>query len=177
MYSLNAPVPAAVDRLVDDHADRLAAFETIRDVYTLVIKRFGPRAPAAVDALARDLETVLAEWGPIEARITGFDAFSDPPGGPAPVLYLAVESPGLVALHEALIRTFGTVSSEIEGERYVPHITLARGGARTAIAPLTDREIDPIMWTIDEVTLWDARYDQPVSTFSLPSGRRYVSDG
>lgn len=168
MYSLNAALPPAIVERREALAASLEPFDTVRDPLTLVVKRFGARSPDAVDRLDRAVGELLGGWGPIAARNDGVDAFVDPPAGPGPVVYLTVDSPGLVALHEALAERFGLADVTIEGPRYVPHITLARGGSRADLDALTGRSLAPIEWTVDEVLLWTARYDRPVTRYPLP---------
>lgn len=175
MYSLNAVAPDAVHSLIASSAELLDPFDQHRDRPALVIKRFGDLTPEGTASIQARLNDILTGWAPMHARITGFDVFVSPPGGPAPVIYLSVESPEIEHLHETLVRAFGVVSSDIEGDRFVPHITVARGGDRTAIAPLTDQSVDPIEWTIDEVTLWDAKYELAVHRYGLPNGGDVLS--
>lgn len=171
MHSLNAPVPAVIAERRDDLVDQLSTFERHREHLTLVVKRFGERSPGALVHLEHQLEDILTRWGPIEARITGVDAFVDPPGGPAPVVYFAVDSPGLTSLHMELVDRFGMADPTIEGDRYVPHITLARGGSRVGLSEVTGHPIEPIDWVIDELVLWTARYDRPITHLQLPTSR------
>lgn len=103
-----------------------------------------------------------------EAAVTGIEYFPEAVSGPSPVVYLAVESPELVALHERLTDPFEPVE-DIEGEGYTPHVTIARGGSLEQARAITEREIDPIRWTVSELTFWDARRNLSVSTVSLPS--------
>ncbi len=168
MYSLNGTIPSAIVEQRDALEAELAVFDRIRDPLTLVIKRFGDRSGASIDALEAAVGDALAGWGPIAVRVTSIDAFVDPPSGVGPVIYLVVESPGLVELHETLTEQFGTADPAIEGPNYIPHITLARGGPKTGIESLTGHRIDPIEWTSEEIHLWSVRYEQPVWTLSLP---------
>ena len=46
--------------------------------------------------------------------------------GTSPVLYIEVKSIGIKVLHETLVSVFGCVKG-VEGENYIPHITIARG--------------------------------------------------
>lgn len=167
MYSLNTESPEEVTAIVDQFDDLLSSFERIRDDRTVLIKRFHRKSPRALEKLADDLGRRLAYWAPIQARIEGFDVFVDPPAGRGPVVYLTVRSPGLIELHRELADAYGTVIDSIEGEHYVPHITLARGGERTDIRPLTKASVEPVDWSIDELTLWDGRYSQPVRRYEL----------
>lgn len=167
MYSLNAPVPEEVIGVCERYRDRLERFENTVDEHSLLAKRFHRRSPGEIEQLGMELDERLARWSPIPARIDGFDVFVDPPVGRGPVVYLTVMSPGLVSLHRELVDTYGTVISSIEGDGYVPHVTVARGGSRTAIAAITDVAFDPIDWSIDQLVLWDARYGQTIRSFEL----------
>lgn len=167
MYSLNVPVPRAVETRRDELAPSLERFQTVRDPLTLVVKRFGDRPPASVDALQRRLEELLADWAPLAAHIDRIEAFESPAGGPAPVVYLAVDSPGIEALHHALVERFGTADVAIEGDAYVPHVTLARGGPLQGLDAVTGPLECPIEWTVEALELWSVRHEQPVATLSL----------
>lgn len=168
VYSLNAAIPAAAIEQRDELLEHLESFETVRDPLTLVIKRFGTPDSTALSSLERSLGEVLNEWGPMRAEIDGIDLFMDPPSGPSPVIYLGVSSHGLEALHRDLVDRFGVVDPAIEGENYIPHITIARGGPRVAIDELRDISLETHQWTIETVMLWSSRHDKPVKQFSLP---------
>lgn len=169
VYSLNAPVPTAVRKRRDELAPALEPFEQRRNPLTLVVKRFGESSSLAMSSLEDELRSVLQSWAPMAARIRNIDAFVEPAGGPGPVVYYDVESPGLEALHAALVDRFGPTDSAIEGPHYVPHVTLARGGERVHLERITGPVTPPIEWTIDELVLWSARYDQRVATITLPA--------
>ncbi|MFC7044140.1 2'-5' RNA ligase family protein [Halobacteriaceae archaeon GCM10025711] len=175
MFSLNVPVPAAVDAVADDLAPDLAAFDAVRDQRTLVVKRLPVRGAweyRQVEARARD---ALAGTPAFEARVAAIDVFDDAAMGSTPVVYLAVESPVLRDLHDRLARTFELIDG-IEGDDYVPHVTLARGGARDVADRLAGRDVGPVTWTVEELAFWDARHGEQVSAVSLPArgaaGRR-----
>lgn len=159
MYSLNVPVPADVSRL----ARGLAAdcFDaTARDRHTLVVKRLGDD-----DSLARSrrLRTALEGTPPFALRITGVEAFDQPTTGRGPVVYLAIESPALLDIHGRLCETFGVVEG-LEGDDYVPHVTVARGGDGNR---LVGRAVE-FEWVADALVFWSGRYDEPTERISLP---------
>lgn len=166
MYSLNVPVPGDVQRLAAELHPRLTAFDTVRERHTLVAKRLGDDS---LDRLRERLRRPLRDLSPFEARVTGLDVFERPTRGTGPVVYLAVESPGLVALHERLVDAFGTVAG-LEGDDYTPHVTLGRGGSfdGDALASLSDR-VEPVAWTVSELAVYDSRYRETVSRLSLPA--------
>lgn len=159
-YSCNVPVPSSVSRLARGLAAELRE-ATPRDRHTLVAKRFEDDDPRA---LARGVREAIAGTPPFAARVTGVETFDDPPTGAAPVAYLAVESPGLRRLHEALCARFDPVDG-IEGDDYDPHVTVARGGDA---ARLAGREVD-LEWTVDAVFVWSAGYGEAVERISLPA--------
>lgn len=99
-----------------------------------------------------------------DAAVAHLEAFENPVGR-APVVYLAVESPGLVRLHEGLCEAFEPVSG-LEGDEYAPHVTIARGGDARR---LLGREIDPIRWTVDRLELFNARARESVGSVALPA--------
>lgn len=160
MYSLNAPVPSAVGRLASSLAAQLHDSD-VRTRHTLVVKRLGGGDRATVADAAR---TAMAGAPACEARVGGLDVFENP-AGRAPVVYLAVESPGLVQIHEQLCDAFEPVSG-LEGDDYDPHVTIARGGDARR---LLDREIDPVRWTVDRLELWDATARESVESIALPA--------
>jgi hypothetical protein len=165
--SLNAPVPGAVARVASDLRPALAPFESVRERHTLVCKRLGAGAP---DVLEKEVRRALAGAPAFEARVAGLGAFPEPAAGPGPVVYLAVESPGLVRLHRELCASFEPVPG-IEGDDYVPHVTLARGGGADAAEAerLVGTDVEQVTWTVNELVLWDARYDEVTGRVSLPA--------
>lgn len=167
MYSLNAPVPGRVGALAGEIARQLpAARARTRGEHTLCVKRLTSDTDySRIEAQTRE---ALAGQPAVEARVDEIGVFEQPPVGTAPVVYLAVESPGLVQLHEHLVATFESVSDGIEGESYVPHVTIARGGS-VDTARRVAGEVDPIEWTVSELQFWDAKHSQSVSTVSLPA--------
>jgi len=167
VYSLNVPVPGAVERLAADLHPRLTAFDRIRDQHTLVCKRF-EAAEDEYDRLRERLRIALSPTPAFEARVTGIDAFETPPHGPGPVLYLVVESPGLHDLHRRLVDAFGAVHGDLEGKAYVPHVTLARGDGVEAVDDLHALDIDPITWTVSELHLRSRAHREAMWRVSLP---------
>jgi 2'-5' RNA ligase len=163
-FSLNAPVPGRVRRLASDLAPDLSGFERIRRRHSVVCKRLGSGDPPRLADRAR---RALAGAPAVEARVAGVDTFDDPPTGSGPVVYLAVESPGLHRLHATLCEAFEPVP-DLEGDDYVPHVTLARGGDAAAARRLSDRAVESVTWTVSELHLWDARDRETVRRFSLP---------
>lgn len=163
MYSLNAPVPASVARLASGlAADLLDA--GVRERHTLVVKRLGDDP----GTMAPDVRAVVEGTDPFEARVTGVEAFRDPPRGTAPVAYLRVESPGLRRLHGRLCDRFAPVDG-LEGDDYTPHVTLGRGGDVPPAAVDRLREhATPVEWTVDRLYVYDATYDQVATELSLP---------
>jgi len=168
VYSVNAPVPGRVRRLAADLYPALAGcnLERIREDHSLLVKRLGEADHAST--LQRRTHRALEGTPAVEAQVTGIDSFADPPLGPGPVIYLAVDSPGLESIHADLADVFETVTG-LEGEDYVPHITLGRGGDPALVADLLDRAIDPISWTVTELEFFDGTYRLPVSRVSLPA--------
>ncbi|MFB6079625.1 MAG: 2'-5' RNA ligase family protein [Haloferacaceae archaeon] len=164
MDSLNAPVPGAVRRLAGDLAPVLAAFDRVRERPGLVCKRF----PGHVDRV--DVREALAGAPAVEAHVTGVDYFERPVRGPGPVVYLAVESPGLFRIHRRLVDRFGAVP-DLEGDDYTPHVTLARGGDRVAAERAAARDVEPVRWTVSRLDAWDADHRETVGSIRLPAPR------
>jgi len=165
VYSLNVPVPAAVARLATDLSRELpAARARGRGEHTLVCKRLGDgERYHRLEARARE---ALSGVDPFDARVTGVDQFREAVTGTAPVVYLAVESPGLERLHDHLCGVFDPVEG-IEGPEYVPHVTVARGGSPEHATALCGRSIDPVEWTVTELAVRDAKRGQSASTVRL----------
>jgi len=177
VFSLNVPVPGSVRRLASELQPRLLDFDRVRDDHTLVVKRF-PDSELATGQPAHQVATLQERLRPVidglpavEAQVTGIDSFEQPPRGDGPVVYLAVESPGLHRIHRTLTDAFGVVDT-LEGDDYTPHVTLARGGSTAAVAAaerLQTRDIDPVSWTVSELVIWDANRRQPAARFDLPA--------
>ena len=168
-YSLNAPVPARVGRLAAGLADECRTAD-VRTKHSMVVKRLPEDAGRAggrpnVRAFAREAREALGGLGPFAARATGVESFDRPTSGTGPVVYLAVESPGLVEAHERLCEVFEPLPG-LEGEDYVPHVTIARRGDADR---LVGREIDPVEWTVERLVVWDAHRRLEVETLSLPA--------
>ncbi|MFB6222736.1 MAG: 2'-5' RNA ligase family protein [Haloarcula sp.] len=168
MYSINVPLPSAVTSLATEIATELPlAQRRGRGEHSLVAKRLGSGDHAAYARLEAQGREALRGQPAFEAEISGVEQFETAVTGPSPVVYLAVTSPELVDLHERLCEQFDPID-EMEGDDYVPHVTVARGGDPDAAARLVERDIEPIQWTVDELSFYDADRNQPVSKVSLP---------
>lgn len=179
MYSLNVPVPSAVARLASDLARELPeARPRRRGEHTLVCKRLdgsgaGHRSgvgahSATAGRLDARVREAVAGTAPFAVRVVGVDQFREAVTGPSPVVYLAVESPGLRELHARVCEAFEPIEG-LEGAEYVPHVTVARGGSPATAEAVCEREIDPVEWTVEQLQVYDAEHAQPVSTLSLPA--------
>lgn len=159
-YSLNAPLPDAVRAVARDLRTELPPGVRPRERPTLVVKRLGTGGHRTLAERARG---ALAGASPCAARLDGLGTFD---GGTGPVVHLTVESPGLRALHDRLCGTFDPVPG-IEGDAYVAHVTLGRGGDPDAVAAFCEREVEPAEWIVETLLLWSARYREPVATIPL----------
>lgn len=169
MYSLNVPLPSSMTRLAGRLArDLPRARARPRGEHTLVVKRLGDGDHAAYARLEARAREAVAGTAPFEARVTGIDCFETAVTGPSPVVYLAVESPELRALHERLCGEFDAVEG-MEGDAYVPHVTIARGGDPAAARRLVERDVEPVEWAVEELVCFDADRGQWVSRLSLPA--------
>ncbi|MDF9748333.1 2'-5' RNA ligase family protein [Natrinema salsiterrestre] len=164
MYSVTVPVPGRVRQLANRLHPDLIGFETVREDHSCLLKRLGEADHVA--RLRHRAHRALEGTAAVEAEITGIDYFEDPPLGSAPVVYLAVESPGLEGIHADLTDAFETAEG-LEGTDYVPHVTLARGGDLETAKRLADREIEPIRWTVSELEFRDGGEEPSVSRVSL----------
>jgi 2'-5' RNA ligase len=168
VYSLNAPVPPEIARLAIDLASDLpGADPRTRGEHTLLVKRLGTDGEGDLDHRIERVRETLRGVAPFEVRITGVDWFPEPETGTGPVVYLAVESPALAEVHRALCEVIDPVA-HLEGEEYVPHVTIARGGDREEAERLTQRDVDSRTYTVDELAVWDAHRDVATTRFSLP---------
>ena len=167
MYSLNVPVPGRVARLAADLRPALTGFERIRDDLTLVVKRLGSPAAHEYPRVNQQVREALVGFPPFEVRIAGIDAFETPARGSGPVCYLAVESPGLHDAHDRLLDAFPPAAG-IEGDDYVPHVTLARDGSPDLVDQLRAREVEPVTWTVNELVFWDQRHGGRAGRIRLP---------
>ena len=184
MFSLNVPLPPGVDRLAADLHPKLSGFDRVRARHTLVCKRFGvedvregeddradqgdaPREEA-LDRLRERLRRPLAGVDPFEVAVTGVGVFDAPRSGSRPVVYLAVESDELIRVHRRLCDAFGAVEG-IEGDEYVPHITLARGGNPKpgVVAGLVDAEFAPVRWRVHALDVWDPEFREVAASVDL----------
>ncbi|ERG95903.1 2'-5' RNA ligase family protein [Haloquadratum walsbyi] len=180
MFSLNIPLPPKISQLTSSLHAELMAFDNRRERQTLVLKRFEtdtttPRggqisADISLPVLRERLRPILTSSttpNQIEVSITGIDFFENPPGGTAPVVYLAVESQSLMTLHNYLCKSFDAIAG-LEGSDYVPHVTLARGGETAdAVQFIKQRSIDPIKWSVNTLQIWDNRYRENAAQINL----------
>jgi 2'-5' RNA ligase len=165
VFSLNVPLPPAVESLAAELVPGLPGAP--RTSFTAVCKRLGDLSDAARHE--KRARRALRDAPGFEARVSRIGVFHDPPAGPAPVVYLAVESPGLHAVHRRLCETFDPVDG-IEGEGYTPHVTLARGlGEFESLDGVEDRPVGPVEWRVDHLEFYDARHGQPAGRVSLPA--------
>ncbi len=171
MFSVNVPLPPTIGRVADDLHPKLAGFDRVRERRTLVCKRIdandvinsdargdhNPDRSRALGRLREMLRPVLADVDPFDAAVTGIGVFEAPTAGPGPVVHLTVESGALVSLHRRLCASFDPVEG-VEGDAYVPHVTLARGGGAVddaVVDTLVDVDVDPVVWRVDGLELYD----------------------
>lgn len=166
MYSLNVPVPGRVARLREAMRPKLTAFE-VREDPSLVLKRLGSPSDAERPRVAEQVRTALAGVGPLDLTIERVGCFERPPLGAGPVVYLAVESGDLRRAHDRLLEPFPPVDG-VEGDDYVPHVTLARGGDVDRARDLAGPVPDPVAWSAGELRFHDADRGGTVGRLSLP---------
>ncbi|MDY6818949.1 MAG: 2'-5' RNA ligase family protein [Halobacteriales archaeon] len=168
MYSLNVPVPPRVTRIIDELSPLVAQLDSIREHPTLLVKRLGALEPIEFDRTEKAVRSTVTGTPTFEVAVTGIDVFREPPNGPGPVVYLAVRGSELHRLHQRLVAEFGAAEG-LEGEGYVPHITLGRGGDPETIETLCDRSIESVTWTVTELLFWDARRALTAGRIPLPA--------
>jgi 2'-5' RNA ligase len=171
--SLNVPLPPAVERVAEEVAPDLRGLDR-RDPHTLLVKRLNHGGPDTEKRVRRALRNVP----PFEIRIDEIDVFYEPTSGSSPVVYLAVESPGIHEVHERLCGVVEPLSG-LEGADYVPHVTLARGdeaGPSFGLETPTDvarrlegRSVGPVQWTAEQLVFFDSTYREPSGRVSLPA--------
>lgn len=166
MYSVNVPVPGRVRELASTLYPSLCAFDSVRDDHSFLLKRLG--RTDHVNQLQQRTHRALEDTPAVDAEITGIEYFEEPPRGTSPVVYLAVNSPGIERIHARLADAFDPVEG-LEGPDYVPHVTLARGGDLDAARSLAERDVPSIRWTVTELEFFNGQYRLPVSRVSLPS--------
>lgn len=154
MFSVNVPVPGRVKRLASELHPQLVAFDRVREDHTIVCKRLEDPAPGGHAAIEGRVRRALADTPPFTARVDGLGVFERPPSGPGPVVYLAIESPGLRAAHERLCEVVDPVPVVEGGDDYTPHVTLARGGTMAQAEAFTDQAVEPVEWTVDALAFW-----------------------
>lgn len=164
---MNLRVPPAVERLADRLHPKLTPFEQVRERHTLVVKRIEADTWREGRGGVRErLRRVLDETKPFPVRVDGVDYFADPPDGRGPVVYLRVESAGIHQLHRRLCQEFPVVDA-LEGENYVPHVTLARGGSVADAERVAETAIEPVEWTAKRALTWDREHREAVDRFRL----------
>jgi 2'-5' RNA ligase len=167
VYSLNVPVPGRVRRLASDLHPHLVAFSQSPSDHTLLAKRLDASTPSERHRVQRQVRDALRELPPFAVRITGIDYFENPTSGTSPVVYLAVDSPGLHEAHDRLVDELGSMSG-LGGDDYVPHVTLARDGPLDAARAATGIDVDPVEWTVERLEFYDAHLEEPAGEIRLP---------
>ncbi|MCL9816039.1 2'-5' RNA ligase family protein [Natronocalculus amylovorans] len=173
MFSVNVPVSGRTKQLANRIHPDLIQFQRMRDRHTLVLKRFddsllerGLSPNQQVAAFRHLLRPLAANTAPFTVRATHIDTFDEPPVGSAPVVYLAIESEPLMEFHRRLVSEFGPIDG-LEGEKYTPHVTLARGGATAVADRLSEMTVDPIEWRVTSLDIWDPQFREIAGRISL----------
>ena len=168
--SLNVPIPGQVRHRAWELRSLLIDFDQLRDEFTLVIKRLPNNEHETIGPIRERTRSALRGVAPFEVKIDGIGSFEQPVTEPAPVVYFTVTSPGLERLHERLVEEFEAIPG-LEGDDYVPHITLARGGEIRAqqLADLCNHEIEPLTWSVERLVFWDNSQQLPMGDIRLPA--------
>jgi 2'-5' RNA ligase len=127
--ALEVPEPARreVRRRVEGLRDRLPRARWVDlDVLHLTLLFLGETAEAGVPALAAKLRQVFARFSPLPLRLERGGTF--PPGRPARVAWVGVESPPELLTLQADVAQAAVEALGFEPEEraYHPHVTLAR---------------------------------------------------
>ena len=157
MYSVGVPLPPAVRDLVRDFRPLLTGFERVRETRdtTLVAKRLDAADRREYLRAAREAKAALRGAPAFEARIADIGVFETPARGPGPLVYLAVESPGLERVHRQLAADLGAVEG-IEGdlralEDRVDGFESELGSLRESVAGIED-ELSAVSETAQSVS-------------------------
>jgi len=191
VFSLNVPLPPVIADLAADLHPKISGFDRVRDRHTLVCKRLGvedvpdridgngsncgreggapsPPKSDALAALRDDLRPLLSGTDPFDVAVTDIDVFDAPVSGSRPVVYLAVESEELARLHHRLCAVYGAIEG-IEGDDFVPHVTLARGGNPDpgVVADLVTTDFEAIRWRVHAIEVYDPEFREVAATIDL----------
>ena len=148
--ALEVPEPPRRDvrRRVEGLRDRLPRARWVDlDVLHLTLLFLGETAEADVPALATKLRAVFSRFPPLPLRLAGGGTF--PPGRPARVAWVGVESPPELLTLQADVAQAAVEALGFEPEEraYHPHVTLARctdPWRREAIEKLTNAFAGPV---------------------------------
>ncbi len=171
-FELPAAVREQVRRRVEAVRDELPRARWVRpENVHLTLVFLGERGAGAVEALDRGLGPVFARFRPLELRPTVAGSF--PPGRPARVLWLGLESgDGLRELQSAVARIAAAVfGEEPESRPFHPHLTLARPGSRWPRKAL-ERWLGA--FRPGEVETFRARHGTLMESRLTASGPRYL---
>ncbi|HYX23030.1 MAG TPA: RNA 2',3'-cyclic phosphodiesterase [Thermoanaerobaculia bacterium] len=142
------PPRREVRRRVEGLRDRLPRARWVDlDVLHLTLLFLGETAEANVPVLAAKLRAVFSRFPPLPLRLAGGGTF--PPGRPARVAWVGVESPPELLTLQADIAQAAVeaLGCEPEERAYHPHVTLARCAdpwRREAIEKLTNAFTGPV---------------------------------
>jgi 2'-5' RNA ligase len=158
MFVAVVPPEGAIENLEEFLAPRreAAAFRWSLPEHWHLTLAFAESVPErAYDELVDRLAAAAAKRRPVPARIAGGGAF--PHAGRAKVLFAGVESDAaeLASLATGARNAASTAGVEVDGQRFRPHLTLARMGRpveATRWVRLLDAYSGP-RWTIEEVVL------------------------
>lgn len=153
MFSLNVPLPPAVEGLAMDLHPKLSGFDRVRERHTLVCKRFG----------VEDVADIVGTGG-----VEGVADAVSGSGGVDPERPRPPKPDALVRLHRRLCAAYDAVEG-IEDDAYVPHITLARGGEPNADAVdrVLDISFDTIRWRTHALDLYDPEFREVAATVNI----------
>lgn len=165
--------PDSREQLEDFLAPRLAAFDlawTPPEHWHLTLAFFAAVREVSQDRLEENLATTLRRRHPITTRLAGAGAFPDP--FLAKVLFLTPElsdanARELGRIAAACRRAATTAGIEVDGARFVPHVTLARarrGFRATKWLEIMDTFRGPT-WEMTEVDL--------IASHPARAGRRH----
>ncbi|HIJ12598.1 MAG TPA: 2'-5' RNA ligase family protein [Halobacteriales archaeon] len=150
MWSLNVSIPQGIVRAIGEITPVLGRGEGIVEEPTLVIKRFEKED---LDGhIESEIKFLLENVEPFIVEIGNLEMFEVADRGTSPVRYIEVKSIGIKVLHETLVSVFGCVKG-VEGENYIPHITIARGSGAKNL-DFSDFS-GPIQWTANTLEFWD----------------------
>lgn len=167
------PVPTEVREILHVQVDSIKArLPSARWVRThqwhLTLAFLGEISVSSLKTVRRSLVAVAQSYPKFPIDLRGGGVF--PLRGRAKVAWVGVDSAGLVALHQAVLRALSTVAQlELESRPFQPHLTLAR-----MRSPWKDGAVRSFLqWMDQSWGSWVVSTFHLMSSELLPQGANY----